>query len=225
MSEARTVGAAFVDNAHYTLTVTGGTGGVVTTTPGAIDCGTRCIAGFAAGAAVSVIAHPDHGYRFAGWSGACSGTSTCDLTMNANAAVQATFAPVAAGQFALTVHDFGEGAIVSVPGGINCGTACSAAFASGTEVTLLATPAPGYRFSGWSGACSGAQACVVWMDDLANVSALFAPIPVPVATAPIPTLAEWAMALMGLLILGIGCLRLSTNPRTLSVRSISASQR
>jgi len=204
MSEARTVGAAFVNSVHYTLTVTGGNGGIVTTTPGAIDCGARCSAGFAAGTAVSVVAHPNHGYRFAGWSGACSGTSTCDLAMNANAAVQATFAPVPAGQFALTVHDFGEGTIVSVPGGINCGTGCSAAFASGTEVTLLATPAPGYRFAGWSGACSGAGACVVWMDDLANAYAFFEPIPVPVVTESIPTLSEWAMVLMTLLIMAVG---------------------
>ncbi len=223
MSEARTVGAAFVANAHYTLTVTGGTGGIVTTTPGAVDCGTRCIAGFAAGTAVSVLAHPDHGYRFAGWSGACSGTRTCDLTMNANAAVQATFAPIAPGQFSLTVHDYGEGMIASLPPGINCGTACSAAFAYGTEVTLLATPAPGYRFTGWSGACSGASACVVWMDDVANVSALFAPIPIPipVVTAPIPTLGEWMMALMGLLILGIGCLHLRARGGASKYRSSS----
>ncbi len=212
MTGARTVGATFVSGGQYTLSVGSGAGGIVTTVPGAIDCGTRCIAGFAAGAEVSVVAHPDHGYRFAGWSGACSGTSTCDLTMNAGKAVQATFAPVAPGQFVLTVHDFGEGAIVSLPGGIDCGNACSAAFAAGTEVTLLATPAAGYRFAGWSGGCTGTDACVVWMDNLANVNALFTLIPVPVAAEPIPTLAEWAMVLMSLLVLGIGCLRLRARP-------------
>ena len=214
MSDAQTVGASFVAGAQYTLSVTSGAGGIVTTVPGAIDCGTRCIAGFAAGTPVNVIARPNPGYRFVGWSGACSGANTCDLTMNANTAVQAAFAPVVAGQFALTVHDFGEGVIASLPGGINCGTSCSAAFASGAKITLVATAAAGYKFVGWSGACSGADACVVWMDDLADVNAFFAPLaivsPPPLVTEPIPTLAEWAMMLMGLLILAVGC----TQPRT-----------
>lgn len=39
-------------------------------------------------------------------------------------------------------------------------------------------------------------------------TALFDPIPIPVAAEPNPTLAEWAMALLSLLIPGIGCLRL-----------------
>ena len=214
MADARTVGASFVASAQYTLSVTSGAGGIVTTVPGAIDCGTRCIAGFAAGTAVNLVARPNPGYRFAGWSGACSGTSTCDLTMNANSAVQASFAPVAAGQYALTVHDFGQGTIVSLTGGINCGTACSAAFASGTQVTLIATAASGYRFAGWSGACFGADACVVWMDDLADVNAFFVPsatvTPPPLVAEPIPTLAEWAMALMSLLILVVGATQLRT---------------
>jgi hypothetical protein len=206
MSDAQTVGASFVTSAQYALTVTRGAGGIVTTSPAAIDCGTRCIAGFAAGTAVNVIARPDPGYRFAGWSGACSGTNTCDLTMNASKAVQATFATVPVGQYALTVHDFGEGTIVSAPAGINCGAACSAVYATATEVTLLATPGPGYRFAGWTGACSGAGACVVLMDDLAYVNATFAPnaAPTPVASA-IPTLAQWALMLMSLLIVAVGC--------------------
>ncbi len=210
MTEAKTVGAAFYDSAHVTLTVTSTAGGIVTTLPGGIDCGTRCTAGFAPGAYVSVVATPNHGFRFAGWSGACTGASTCDVTMTGNLAVQATFAPIAVGSYAMTVHDFGEGTIVSSPGGINCGSACSAAFVSGTKVTLVATPAPGYRFAGWSGSCAGTGACIVWMDDIANAYAFFDPIvvPVPVASEPIPTMSEWTMALMTLLMLAVGFIHL-----------------
>ena len=202
MSEARSVGAAFVDNAHYSLTVTSGSGGIVTTTPGGIDCGTRCTAGFAAGTAVNVIARPDPGFRFAGWTGACSGTSTCDLAMNANKAVQASFAAIAPGQHTLTVHDYGEGTITSLPSGINCGNACSAAFAAGTEVVLSATPGPGQRFAGWTGACTGAGTCAVWMGNGEHVSATFVPNALPVAN-PVPTLSEWALLLLCLLIAGV----------------------
>jgi uncharacterized repeat protein (TIGR02543 family) len=205
MSESRTVGASFVHNTHFTLAVTAGSNGVVTTTPGGIDCGTRCIAGFAAGTTINVIARPNPGYRFSGWSGACSGTNTCDLTMSANRSVQAAFAAVAPGHYALTVHDYGEGTIVSAPAGINCGATCTAAYATGTEVTLLASPAPGYQFAGWTGACTGTGACVVWMDNLAHVNATFTPSAILAADNPIPTLSQWALLLLTLLMAGVAC--------------------
>jgi hypothetical protein len=199
MSQARSVGAAFAGSGQFTLTVTGGTGGIVTTTPGGIDCGTRCVAGFAAGTPVSVIARPQAGYAFSGWSGACSGSATCDLVLNGDRSVTATFAVIPSGQVALTVHDYGEGSIVSFPAGINCGPACSASFATGTEVTLTPIPKSGHRFVGWTGACTGAGACVVWMGDREFVTAQFA-ADANFVVEPIPTLSEWALLLMTLLI-------------------------
>ena len=209
MSEARNVGAAFVDNAHFSLTVTGGNGGIVTSTPGGIDCGTRCTAGFAAGTTVNAIARPNPGYRFAGWTGACTGTRTCDLTMNANKAVQASFAAVAPGHHTLTVHDNGDGTITSLPPGINCGHTCSAAFVAGAEVTLTPTPAPGQRFAGWSGACTGVGACTVWMGNVEHVAGTFVPDAPP---RPIPALSQWALLLLGLLIAGVVFQRLRVKP-------------
>jgi hypothetical protein len=205
MSQARNVGASFAGVAQRTLSVTGATGGTVVSTPTGIDCGTRCIAAFDAGVAVSVAARPQPGYRFGGWSGACSGMQTCDLAMDANRSVQAAFVPVPAGQYALTVHDYGEGTIQSSPAGIACGTTCSAAFPANTEVTLIATPKAGYQFAGWTGACTGTGSCVLFMEDLASVSAFFTPIAGgggggTVPGQPIPTLSEWALILMSLLV-------------------------
>ncbi len=195
MTQARSVGAAFVDGGQYTLTVAGATGGTVTTTPGAIDCGTRCAAGFAPGTPVSVIARPQAGYAFGGWSGACSGSATCDLVMNANQSVAATFTPIPSGQAALTVHDFGEGTIASYPAGIDCGTTCSAGFAMDSEVTLIAIPKAGHRFTGWSGACAGSGGCVVYMGSREHVTATFAR-EATIVTESIPTLSEWALMLL-----------------------------
>jgi hypothetical protein len=45
----------------------------------------------------------------------------------------------------------GGGIVTSEPSGIHCGSACSAPFGSGTEVTLSATAAAGSHFVGWSG--------------------------------------------------------------------------
>ena len=62
---------------------------------------------------------------------------------------------------ALTVSKMGSGAVVSTDGNINCGVVCSYNYAPGTTVTLNATPAQGWVFTGWSGACSGTGSCVV----------------------------------------------------------------
>ncbi len=83
----------------------------------------------------------------------------------------------------LTVSKVGSGAgrVTSDPIGIDCGVACLASFSHGTNVTLTATPDPGYIFSGWSGAgCSGTGTCTINMDTVQTVTATFAPEPLVV---------------------------------------------
>ena len=64
----------------------------------------------------------------------------------------------------LAVSVTGPGTVTSNPAGINCGTDCGEDYASGTSVTLTATPMTGATFSSWSGACSGTGTCTVTMD-------------------------------------------------------------
>lgn len=76
-----------------TLTITPlGTGsGTVTSTPAGISCGATCSAGFAAGTLVTLSAVATSGL-FKGWSGeACSGTGSCQVTMDVARSVSATF--------------------------------------------------------------------------------------------------------------------------------------
>jgi uncharacterized repeat protein (TIGR02543 family) len=76
--------------------------------------------------------------------------------------------------YILTVSKSGSGTVSSSPSGINCGTSCSASYASGTSVTLTAAAASGYSFSGWSGACSGTSAaCTISMTTARSVTATF----------------------------------------------------
>jgi hypothetical protein len=76
-----------------TLTVTkaGGGAGAVTSAPAAIDCGSACRYDFDQGSTVSLTASAKAGSSFAGWSGDCSGTGSCKLTMSANHSATATF--------------------------------------------------------------------------------------------------------------------------------------
>jgi Fe-S cluster biogenesis protein NfuA len=176
MSGVRGVTATF-SLVSRTLTVakTGaGTGTVASSAPVSptIDCGATCAAGFDHGTVVTLAATPAAGSIFAGWSGACTGTGQCQVTMDAPKTVTATFDLAS---YALTVSKSGAvGTVTSSPPGIDCGATCSAFYQSGTVVNLTATPAVGSSFTSWSGACSGAGACQVTMDAARSVTATFA---------------------------------------------------
>jgi phospholipase C len=77
----------------YTLTVqlAGTATGTVTSSPTGISCPSTCSASFASGTSVQLTATAAEGAYFAGWSGACKGTSTCTVTMRANETVTAAF--------------------------------------------------------------------------------------------------------------------------------------
>ncbi len=84
-----TIGTA--SNADLTVNKTGNGTGTVTSLPAAIACGVTCTATFSSSLVVTLTATADVGSVFAGWSGACSGTGNCIVTMSAARAVTATF--------------------------------------------------------------------------------------------------------------------------------------
>ena len=66
--------------------------GSVTSSPAGINCGSDCTETYDPGTGVTLTAAPQAGTTFAGWGGACTGTSTtCTLTMSAARSVTATF--------------------------------------------------------------------------------------------------------------------------------------
>lgn len=78
-------------NLAVTNTSNNGGTGTVTSSPAGIDCGGTCSYAFTEGTEVTLTATPAEGSLFMGWSGACTGTSICILTMTENKAVTATF--------------------------------------------------------------------------------------------------------------------------------------
>ena len=160
------------------------------------DCRGNCSAQYVSGSQVHLIAVPDSGAVFLGWAGACSGSGGCDLTLDADREVSATFAaatPPPQGQHRLTVVVQGKGRVTSSPAGIDCeSSTCIADFSSGTTVTLTAAPASGYGFAGWGTDCSGAGGCTLSLSKDATVYANF------VAQAPPPpTLVHLTAAVTG----------------------------
>jgi hypothetical protein len=61
----------------------------------------------------------------------------------------------------------GSGTISSAPAGLSCASSCNAAFASGTSITITATPNPGSSFGGWAD-CDAVSGTACTINDLTS---------------------------------------------------------
>ena len=125
-----TIAASF-SAVTYTLTVTKtgtGTGSVATNPSGTT---------FTSGTSVTLTATASAGSSFAGWSGACSGTSqTCTVTMNGNTSVGAAFTV----QNETITASAGTGGTISPTGSVSVNY--------GASQTFSIAPASGYTIAG-----------------------------------------------------------------------------
>jgi hypothetical protein len=88
-------------------------------------------------------------------------------------------------QFALALNVSGSGGAtgtiaMTVPSDVTCASSCTETLDNGTRVALIARPAKGARFVGWTGSCTGAGPCTPAMDTAKSVEAVFAPAPVTI---------------------------------------------
>jgi hypothetical protein len=139
-----------------------------------------------AGAVVTLTASTDATSALAGFVG-CDSVSgaQCTVRMSASRSVSALFAR----RPKLSVVVDGIGTVRSAPGGIDCGAACAANYASGTVVTLHATPGPQSVFAGWTGSADCADGVVSLSGDT-TCTATFRPAPDLVVTA-VSNLPTW----------------------------------
>ena len=142
-----------------TLSVSkGGTGtGIVTSSPAGINCGSDCTEVYTSGGVVTLTAAPDGSSTFGGWSGACTGTGTCTVTMDTAKSVSPLFQTNS-----LTITaTAGNGGSISPSGTVNVNY--------GGSQNFTITPAADYTVANVS--VDGANAGSVTSYNFANMTA------------------------------------------------------
>jgi hypothetical protein len=152
----KSVSAGFAPAVTLTLSATAG-GSVALDPPGGV---------YAAGTVVTVTADPDTGFVFTGWSGALSGISNPEIVIaDVDKTIGASFAVQ---RFDVSIAPSTGGSVTLNPPG---GT-----YDAGSVVSVTATPAPGYVFTGWGSDLSGTvnpESLLIDADK--SISASFAP--------------------------------------------------
>ncbi|MFA6520173.1 MAG: hypothetical protein WCT44_01045 [Candidatus Paceibacterota bacterium] len=105
--------------------------GTVTSSPAGISCGSDCSQSYLSGTSVTLTPSSP---GFAGWSGACTGTGSCTVTMNAAKAVTASF------------QNYTVSGVVSGSNGTI--SPSSRSVAHGATTTFTITPNSGYVAQG-----------------------------------------------------------------------------
>jgi CHRD domain/Divergent InlB B-repeat domain len=130
--------------ANKTLTVSVTGNGSVTSTPAGINCPGDCSESYAHNTVVNLTATPVANNSFSGWTGACTGTGACAVTMDFLKSVTATF----------TLNSYAVTGVASpVAGGsVNCTSPVN----HGSTTTCAITTNPGYTLNGaTSNTCAG----------------------------------------------------------------------
>ena len=140
----------------YTLSITAGEGGTVSTTGGEYESGQT----------ISVTATPEGEYLFKDWSdGNTNATRT--ITVSSNSTLTANFEKK---KYPLTVNIEGEGEVLEEI--VNSGRTTD--YDSGTTIKLTAVPAEGWEFVGWTGAIQSAELEIqILVSEAKTISATF----------------------------------------------------
>ena len=158
MDGNKTITATFTQNA-YTLSINVVGQGTITKSP---DQAT-----YTQGQVVTLIATPATDWIFSEWSGVCTGTGSCTVTMNGAKSVQAKFTKF---QRTLNAIVVGGGSVTKNPN--------QSTYDDGSSVKLTATPADAsWAFSGWTGDLTGtANPATLLMNGDKSVMATFTKI-------------------------------------------------
>jgi uncharacterized repeat protein (TIGR02543 family) len=135
MTCPKNVTATFAGKDEFVLTIKVSGGGTVTPATG--------LHSYFEGNIVTLSAQPNSHYRFEGWTGDVSNVTSANTTVTMDAAktVTANFSPI---NHTLTIDITGQGTVSPSVGSHTC--------LEGSNIMVIATPAKGYEFKGWTGA-------------------------------------------------------------------------
>jgi hypothetical protein len=144
----------YMANTVLSVSKEGNGNGSITSSPTGIDCGSECSASFDPNMSVTLIATPGLETVFSGWSGACSGSGDCIVSMDQARSVTAIFT---LNQYTVTANAAGNGSgtVASDAGGISYtypakSSDVSSLLDHGSAITLTATANTGSTVT-WSG--------------------------------------------------------------------------
>ena len=92
LSQGFTASAEFL-SAGFSLTVQVDGAGQVVSTPAGIDCPGDCSESYSSAQSIELVATPDPGQIFSGWSGDCTGQGACVLMLGSDSSITARFLP------------------------------------------------------------------------------------------------------------------------------------
>lgn len=173
------------------VTVSGSGSGSVTGVVGEVSVFGACTAAtctedIGIGDTVALTAIADDGSRFAGWSGDCTGTGACTVTMSDARSVTATFTDTSVLSIAVT-ESGGTGKVTLSAGTVTsaseCSTTCSVTYDATDVVLLTAVPTMTLgsesKVGTWTGACAfrgSLSTCSVTMSAAQDVGITFVPL-------------------------------------------------
>lgn len=166
--------ARFVQEVQFSLTHTG-TGSFSIEGSGVKRCPEDCSITLDFGTRVRVNPMPGEGQKFLGWTSGCLGMApVCEVEAQTPMTIAARFGAV----MSFSLSKVGEGEVIGLGVPKDCGNPCTLELEAGTPMELLPKPAPGFGFSGWSGACEGQRRCTLKLDRPKSVEARFVPLKV-----------------------------------------------
>ncbi len=119
---------------------------------------------FTGGSDVTLVATPAKYYEFTGWAGDISeNTNRVTIRMNSNKTIVASFKKIMY-NLQSSVNPIGGGTLEPTSG----------SYESGSNITVTATPATGYRFGNWGGSTTGNSNQInLYMDNNKTITANF----------------------------------------------------
>ncbi|WP_286270978.1 InlB B-repeat-containing protein [Thalassotalea hakodatensis] len=146
-------------------------------------CDIECEYDLAPDTVVTVIAQPDEGAEFSGWSEGCTTTElTCNVTVNGYTIVRADFETLSQNEVDVRLNVSGNGSVYIEQLDETCTNYCQYSVEKNTQLTFESTGNSGFDFLAWENCPASAATCTINISDVLTISAFFEEEPLPPAT-------------------------------------------